>query len=318
MEDFSGNLDTTFENVQDPIDQLQPIMNQILESLAELGESIGPVIVQILQDLVPIIQDLADAWNSLSPGMQEFIVKAGLAAAAAGPILTGISKITGEKGLGGLVKGLAENADSFSKLGTTASSVISGISGGASSLFSLIAANPIIAIITVVVAALVLLYNKCEWFRNGVNEIFGGIRDFIKGVVDKIKSFFDFDWKLPEIKLPHFKISPEDASMNPIDWIKDGIPSFSVEWYKNGGILNHPTIFGTNGSNLMAGGEAGAEAVLPLDEFYSNLSRILENHTVGGQITYMTVNVDHIDDIEDLFKIRENAQQYKRMGSKEK
>ena len=318
MEDFSGNLDTTFENVQDPIDQLQPIMNQILESLAKLGESVGPVIVQILQDLVPIIQDLTDAWNSLSPGMQEFIVKAGLAAAAAGPILTGISKITGEKGLGGLVKGLAENADSFSKLGTTASSVISGISGGASSLFSLIAANPIIAIITVVVAALVLLYNKCEWFRNGVNEIFGGIRDFIKGVVDKIKSFFDFDWKLPEIKLPHFKISPEDASMNPIDWIKDGIPSFSVEWYKNGGILNHPTIFGTNGSNLMAGGEAGAEAVLPLDEFYSNLSRILENHKAGEQITYMTVNVDHIDDIEDLFKIRENAQQYKRMGSKEK
>ena len=318
MEDFSGNLDTTFENVQDPIDQLQPIMNQILESLAELGESVGPVIVQILQDLVPIIQNLADGWNSLSPGMREFIVKAALAAAAAGPILTGISKITGEKGIGGLINSLSKNADSFSNLESVAGKVFSGISGGASSLFSLIAANPVIAIIAAVVAALVLLYNKCEWFRNGVNEIFGGIRDFIKGVVDKIKSFFDFDWKLPEIKLPHFKISPEDASLNPIDWIKDGIPSFSVEWYKNGGILNHPTIFGTNGSNLMAGGEAGAEAVLPLDEFYSNLSRILENHKVGEQITYMTVNVDHIDDIEDLFKIRENAQQYKRMGSKEK
>lgn len=316
MEDFSGNLDTTFENVQDPIDQLQPIMNQILESLAELGESIGPVIVQILQDLVPIIQNLADGWNSLSPGMQEFIVKAALAAAAAGPILTGISKITGEKGIGGLINSLSKNADSFSNLESVAGKVFSGISGGASSLFSLIAANPIIAIITVVVAALVLLYNKCEWFRNGVNEIFGGIRDFIKGVVDKIKSFFDFDWKLPEIKLPHFTINPENASMNPIDWIKDGIPSFSVEWYKNGGILNHPTIFGANGSSLMAGGEAGAEAVLPLNEFYSNLSRILENQQRGDQIMYMTVNVDRIEDLEDLLEIRDKAQQYSRMGAK--
>ena len=316
MEDFSGNLDTTFENVQDPIDQLQPIMNQILESLAELGESVGPVIVQILQDLVPIIQDLADAWNSLSPGMQDFIVKAGLAAAAAGPILTGISKITGEKGIGGLINSLSKNADSFSNLESVAGKVFSGISGGASSLFSLIAANPVIAIIAAVVAALVLLYNKCEWFRNGVNKIFGGIRDFIKGIVDKIKSFFDFDWKLPEIKLPHFTINPENASMNPIDWIKDGIPSFSVEWYKNGGILNHPTIFGANGSSLMAGGEAGAEAVLPLNEFYSNLSRILENQQRGDQIMYMTVNVDRIEDLEDLLEIRDKAQQYSRMGAK--
>lgn len=316
MEDFSGNLDTTFENVQDPIDQLQPIMNQILESLAELGESVGPVIVQILQDLVPIIQDLADAWNSLSPGMQEFIVKAALAAAAAGPILTGISKITGEKGIGGLINSLSKNADSFSNLESVAGKVFSGISGGASSLFSLIAANPVIAIIAAVVAALVLLYNKCEWFRNGVNKIFGGIRDFIKGIVDKIKSFFDFDWKLPEIKLPHFTINPENASMNPIDWIKDGIPSFSVEWYKNGGILNHPTIFGANGSSLMAGGEAGAEAVLPLNEFYSNLSRILENQQRGDQIMYMTVNVDRIEDLEDLLEIRDKAQQYSRMGAK--
>ena len=193
--------------------------------------------------------------------------------------------------------------------------MISGISGGALSRFSLIAANPVIAIITAVVAALVLLYNKCEWFRNGVNEIFGGIRDFIKGVVDKTKSFFDFDWKLPKIKLPHFKISPEDASLNPIDWIKDGIPSFSVEWYKNGGILNHPTIFGANGSNLMAGGEAGAEAVLPLDEFYSNLSRILENQQGGDQITYVTVKVDKISDLQDLIDIKNQAQQFSRMGS---
>ena len=106
---------------------------------------------------------------------------------------------------------------------------------------------------------IILLYNKCEWFRNGVNAIFGGIADFIKGVINKIKGFFNFEWKLPKIKLPHFKASGEWSLVPP------KVPKFSVDWYANGGILNSPTIFGMNGDRAMGGGEAGKEAVLPID-----------------------------------------------------
>ena len=104
-----------------------------------------------------------------------------------------------------------------------------------------------------------MLYNKCEWFRDSVNSVFCGIRDFIKGVIDKIKDFMNFEWKLPKIKLPHFKASGEWSLIPP------KVPKFSVDWYANGGILNSPTIFGMNGNTALGGGEAGKEAVLPID-----------------------------------------------------
>ena len=109
------------------------------------------------------------------------------------------------------------------------------------------------------IAIFVVLYNKCEWFRDGVNAVFAGIRDFIKGVIDKIKGIMNFEWKLPKIKLPHFKASGEWSLVPP------KVPKFSVDWYAKGGILNGPTIFGMNGNTALGGGEAGKEAVLPID-----------------------------------------------------
>lgn len=129
-------------------------------------------------------------------------------------------------------------------------------------LWGVLAANPVILIIAAVaalIAIFVTLYNKCEWFRDGVNDIFGAVVDFIKGAIDKIKGFFDFDWKLPKIKLPHFKASGEWSFVPP------KVPKFSVDWYANGCILNSPTIFGQNGNSFMGGGEAGKEAVLPIE-----------------------------------------------------
>ena len=126
-------------------------------------------------------------------------------------------------------------------------------------LWGVLGINPVVLIIGGIIAGIVVLYNKCEWFRNGVNSILGGIVDFIKGAIDKIKGFFDFDWKLPKIKLPHFKASGE-WSLSPLK-----VPKISVDWYANGGILNSPTIFGQNGNSLMGGGEAGKEAVLPIE-----------------------------------------------------
>ena len=95
-------------------------------------------------------------------------------------------------------------------------------------------------------------------------------KNTIKGIVDKISGFFSgMKLELPHIKLPHFKISGK-LSLSP-----PSVPHLSIDWYKEGGIMTKPTIFGMNGSSLMAGGEAGKEAILPLRGFYNQLEQIL-------------------------------------------
>ena len=97
-------------------------------------------------------------------------------------------------------------------------------------------------------------------------------KNTIKGIVDTIKGFFSgLHIELPHIKLPHFSISGSLSLAPP------SVPHLSIDWYKEGGIMTSPTIFGMNGSSLMAGGEAGAEAILPLKGFYSQLENILSS-----------------------------------------
>lgn len=94
--------------------------------------------------------------------------------------------------------------------------------------------------------------------KSKFSSIFESAKRIVSNAINKIKGFFNFDWSLPRIKLPHFSISGH-FSLNP-----PSIPHFSVDWYSKGGILNHPTIFGRNGNTLLGGGEAGKEAVLPI------------------------------------------------------
>ena len=90
-----------------------------------------------------------------------------------------------------------------------------------------------------------------NWFKNLFNDAMENAKSIVKSGIDKLRSFFNFDWSLPRIKLPHFSISGS-FSLNP-----PRIPSFSVDWYARGGVFNSPSIIGV--------GEAGQEAVMPLE-----------------------------------------------------
>lgn len=95
-------------------------------------------------------------------------------------------------------------------------------------------------------------------------------KNTVKSALDRISGFFSgLHLQLPHIKLPHLSISGSLSIAPP------SVPHLSISWYKEGGILTRPTVFGMNGSSLMAGGEAGAEAVLPLSSFYKQLENIL-------------------------------------------
>lgn len=129
-----------------------------------------------------------------------------------------------------------------------------------------------------------LAYDNCEGFRNKVNSIFKKIKDLIttpiKSAVDKVKTFSqnikdafnNMKLKFPDIKLPHFEITGE------FDIKKRTVPKLGIEWYAKGGIMTQPTIFGMNGSNLMGGGEAGPEAILPISTLQDYINRAFANN----------------------------------------
>ena len=111
----------------------------------------------------------------------------------------------------------------------------------------------------------------------------------VKSVVDAIKGFFSgMKISLPHIKLPHFKVTGK-LSISP-----PSVPHLSIDWYKEGGIMTSPTIFGMNGSSLMAGGEAGAEAILPLAGFYKQLESMISSQlNTSAMEKYLAVIADN-------------------------
>ena len=90
-----------------------------------------------------------------------------------------------------------------------------------------------------------------NWFNNLFNNAMDNAKSAVQAGVDALKSIFDFEWHLPKLKLPHIKITG-GFSLNP-----PSFPSFDVSWYARGGVFNSPSIIGV--------GEAGQEAVMPLE-----------------------------------------------------
>lgn len=97
--------------------------------------------------------------------------------------------------------------------------------------------------------------------KSAIETPINAAKNAVKSAIDKMKSFFNFSWSLPPLKLPHIRIDGEFSLKPP------SVPKFGIEWYKNGGIMEDPTMFGFNPmtGKAMVGGEAGAEAIAPID-----------------------------------------------------
>ena len=111
--------------------------------------------------------------------------------------------------------------------------------------------------------------------KSGIETAINGARDAVHQAIEKIKGFLNFQWKLPELKLPHIQVSGK-FSLNPPE-----VPKFGLQWYRKamegGMILNGATIFGAKGNTLLGGGEAGPEAIVGTESLRSMVSSAVQS-----------------------------------------
>ena len=248
-----------------------------VESLGRtVGIALAGIGALIIGFMGPAWDEMGQAWKN--EGVQGILVYVG------GMLTAGVGKLTsglftrlispmfqgmadffrehGHQSLAGFFQGLA---DKTAKIGQDIKThLVDPIVNGVKNLLGIHSPSTVFA--EIAGYCVEGFTQKFGQLKNKITEKVTGIWTSVQEVANKIKNAFNFSWKLPSLKLPHIQV----------DWVKAGgvlskflgishIPNLSVKWFAQGGILNGAQLFGRVGSTLLGGGEAGREAVLPLD-----------------------------------------------------
>lgn len=182
-------------------DNLAGKLNQMKSAFQEVGLVIYYNLLPAIEWLVEFIKQLADWFNGLSPVMQNLIIIFGVIAAAIGPVIFV---------LGTLIS-------SIGSIMTVIGPLITSL-GGAGGAFTALT-GPIgiaIAAIAGIVTALIVAYNKIDWFRDALNEAWEKIKEYTSIAFEKIKEIIS------------------TIVSNVVDFTKDVLDKFKVFWDENG------------------------------------------------------------------------------------
>lgn len=232
---------------------IQIITSTVWEVIKTVVETAINVVLGIIKAVMQILTgDWSGAWETIK-SVGETIWNG--IASVIGTIFNGIAQVLSN--IWNTISTVASNV--WNGIKSTLSGIFDGISSSVSSVFNGIR-DTISNIWNGIKSTASSVWNG---IKDTIGNAINGAKDLVGSAIEAIKGFFNFEFRWPHIPLPHFSIT---GSLNPVDWLSNGLPSIGVEWYAKGGILTKPTVFGSNGNSLMVGGEAGNEAVLPLNE----------------------------------------------------
>lgn len=265
--------------------KLTAIKNKVKDAFSKVKETAGNIMSAAKDTISEKLNNIKSAYEENGGGIKGIMAgtMAGVQSITSSALST-INTVTG----GGL--------DSMKAAYTNAGGGIKGIVSGAMAGIQTTTSTVMSAINTATGGKLEQLKNsfseklegarsaalsKFESIKSGISEKLEGAKSTVRSGLSAISGFFsNVKLSLPHIKIPHFNISGGQAPWGIAG--KGTAPKISVDWYKNGGILTGPTIFGANGNSLLGGGEAGKEAVLPLSELWSNMKTVVAG-VMGSQ-----------------------------------
>ena len=126
---------------------------------------------------------------------------------------------------------------------------------------------------------------KLDFLRNAISGIMENTSNIVYSIVEKMKGFFNFEFQVPKMKLPHFSVTPSGWKV--ADLLEGTMPKLGVEWYakamRNPMIMDQPTAFGYDAvsGKILAGGEAGKEVVSGTDTLMQMIQQAVDSRMVG-------------------------------------
>ena len=308
----------TISQVISYLPQLQPVIDAILMVVSRLTPMIMKLVSQLLPPLIdiivailpilePILDILEPLLDILGPLLSAVLSALSIALKALVQIISGT--------LQPVIEGLRKAAEKLAPVFENMSNKLQEVQHTMGNAWTAIK-NAATTAITAVKDKVTSVWNG---IKNATTTVWNGIktaittpvnaaRDAVQTAVNKIKSFFsNLTLKLPNIKLPHFNLTGSFSFVPP------KVPKLTVEWYakamEEGMILNGPTIFGVNGSSLLAGGEAGPEAVVGVSSLRDMIMAAVERAGATNNVNIVVYGApgQDVSELADIIEDRINA-----------
>jgi 2-hydroxy-3-keto-5-methylthiopentenyl-1-phosphate phosphatase len=302
LNDIYGDAAAKYEENNASVLAQNEAQMRLDESLAQLAATLAPVVATLTEFAANVLSKIAPYLQDALKWVNEHKVVLGVVAGVIGSVVAAI-------GLYNAVTAVKAAMDAAQV--TTIGALISAHAAQAVAAMAALAPYlAIVAAITAVIAIIVLCIKHWddivaavkkamakikEWVQIGVEAIrnaFSKVTDFlaapiekakekIRKIIDTIKGFFKFNWELPKLKVPKFSISPSGWKIG--DLLEGVIPKLSIKWNARGGVFERPTLT-TYGGSLQGLGEAGAEAIVPLENNLKWLDKLagMLNERMGG------------------------------------